>query len=163
MCRICWETILTLTSSRSIDGKGPPGGRTGKRRGTVCRLRRWAGCRRAPPAGRSGCVEGIWVGPFRRENAHAAERAEEQQLGRGKNADTVFCYQPGGGTGKQRLEKAAAAGGQNGGALPEAVQGAADGKQQAEKPAAQKRRHAIGRHAEPDDSNADAGGKRAGC
>ena len=61
------------------------------------------------------------------------------------------------------LEKAAAAGGQNGGALPEAVQGAADGKQQAEKPAAQKRRHAIGRHAEPDDSNADAGGKRAGC
>lgn len=57
------------------------------------------------------------------------------------------------------LEKAAAAGGQNGGALPEAVQGAADGKQQAEKPAAQKRRHAIGRHAEPDDSNADAGGK----
>ena len=39
------------------------------------------------------------------------------------------------------------------------MQGAADGKQQAEKPAAQKRRHAIGRHAEPDDSNADAGGK----
>ena len=57
------------------------------------------------------------------------------------------------------LEKAAAAGGQNGGALPEAVQGAADGKQQAEKPAAQKRRYTIGRHAEPDDSNADAGGK----
>ena len=93
------------------------------------------------------------------QNAHAAERAEEQQLGWGKNADTVFCYQPGGGTGKQRLEKAGRAGGQNGGALPEAVQGAADGKQQAEKPAAQKRRHTIGRHAEPDDGDADAGGK----
>lgn len=39
------------------------------------------------------------------------------------------------------------------------MQGAADGKQQAEKPAAQKRRYTIGRHAEPDDSNADAGGK----
>ena len=55
------------------------------------------------------------------QNAHAAERAEEQQLGWGKNADTVFCYQPGGGTGKQRLEKAGRAGGQNGGALPKAV------------------------------------------
>ena len=77
----------------------------------------------------------------------------------GQNADTVFCYQSGGGTGKQRLEKAGRAGGQNGGALPKAVQGAADGKQQAEKPAAQKRRHAIGRHEEPDDSDADAGGK----
>lgn len=70
-----------------------------------------------------------------------------------------FVISPAAAPGKQRLEKAAAAGGQNGGALPEAVQGAADGKQQAEKPAAQKRRHAIGRHAEPDDSNADAGGK----
>ena len=76
-----------------------------------------------------------------------------------KMRSTVFVYQPGGRTGKQRFEKAAAAGGQNGGALPEAVQGAADGKQQAEKPAAQKRRYTIGRHAEPDDSNADAGGK----
>ena len=93
------------------------------------------------------------------QNTHAAEGAEKQQLGRCENADAVFCHQPCGGTGKHRLEKAVAAGGQNGSAFPETMQGAADRKEQAEKPAAQKRCHAIGRHAEPDDGNADAGGK----
>lgn len=93
------------------------------------------------------------------QNPHTAERTEKQQLGGGENADAVFRDKPCGGTCKHGFEKTVAAGGQNGGAFPEAMQGTADGKEQAEKPAAQKRRHAVGRHAEPDDGNADAGGK----